>query len=121
MVETLGPETLKNLKVRAGEHLAALLTTAFLLTTPVCIDVEGGADLWFDLSRRPDDRMKPSVLSANAVSVAFEIKSMPGPFREFDSAIDRDRARGIDPRDRTFTVPVREASDVLREAGPGIV
>jgi hypothetical protein len=42
MVETLGPETLKKLKVRAGEHLAALLTTTFLLTPPTGIDAKAG-------------------------------------------------------------------------------
>jgi hypothetical protein len=47
MVETLGPETLRNLKVRAGEHLAALLTTAFLFTPPMRVDTDGGADLCF--------------------------------------------------------------------------
>ena len=60
MVETLEPETLKKLKVRAGEHLAALLTTTFLLTPPTSIDTKGETDLRFDLSRSPGDEMKPA-------------------------------------------------------------
>jgi hypothetical protein len=65
MVETLGPETLKKLKVRAGEHLAALLTTTFLTG----IDTEGGADLWFDLSRKPGEGMRAApVLPDGAAS-----------------------------------------------------
>ena len=119
MVETLGPETLKKLKVRAGEHLAALLTATFLLTPPTGIDTEGEVDLWFDLSCRRGDGMKPApILPDGAASAAFEIKSMPGPFREYDSSIDRDRARGIDAIGRSLTAPVQAASDVLRETGP---
>ncbi len=119
MVETLGPETLKKLKVRAGEHLAGLLTTTFLLTPPTRIDTKGETDLRFDLSRRPGDGMKPAqILPDGAVSVAFEIKSMPGPFRKYDGDIDRDRARGIDTIGRSLTAPVQAANDVLRETGP---
>ena len=120
MVETLGPETLKKLKVRAGEHLAALLTATFLLTPPTGIDTgRQEPDLWFDLSRRPGDGMKPApILPDGAASAAFEIKSMSGPFREYDSSIDRDRARGIDATGRRHRAPVQAASDVLRETGP---
>jgi hypothetical protein len=119
MVETLGPETLLKLKFRSGEHLAALLTATFLLTPPAGIDTEGGADLWFDLSRRPGDGMKRvPILPDGAASAAFEIKSMPGPFREFDSAIDRDRARGSDTIGRSFKARAKAANDVLRETGP---
>lgn len=119
MVETLGPETLKKLKVRAGEHLAALLTTTFLLTPPTGIDAEGGADLWFDLSRRPGGWKKPApILPDGVTSAAFEIKSMPGLFREYDSSIDRDRARGVDTTGRSLETRVQAANDVLREAGP---
>jgi hypothetical protein len=119
MVETLGPETLKKLKVGAGEHLAAVLTATFLLALPTDIDTDGGADLWFDLSRRLGNGIKPpSILPDGAASAAFEIKSMPGPSREFDSGIDRDRARGIDTIGRSLKVPVRAANDVLRETVP---
>ena len=119
MVETLGPETLKKLKVSAGEHLAALLAATFLLTPPTSIDTQGGPDLWFDLSREPGGGMKRApILPDGTASAAFEIKSMPGPFREWDSGIDRDRARGIDAKGRSLETPVQAANDVLREAGP---
>lgn len=119
MLETIGSEPLRKLKVRAGEHLAALLATTFLLTPPTGIDTQGGADLWFDLSRRLADGMKRApILPDGTTSAAFEIKSMPGPFREYDSGIDRDRARGIDTAGRSLRTRVRAASDVLREAGP---
>src|SRR6185437_4448734 len=119
MVETLGPEALKKLKVSAGEHLAALLAATFLLTPPAGIDTQGGPDLWFDLSREPSDGMKrAAILPDGAASAAFEIKSMPGPFREWDNGIDRDRARGIDAKGRSLETPVQAANDVLREASP---
>lgn len=119
LVETLGPETLKKLKVRAGEHLAALLTTTFLLTPPTGIDAKGGADLWLDLSGRAADGMNPApILPDGTMSAAFEIKSLPGPFREYDSSIDRDRARGVNTIGRNLKTPVQAANDVLREAKP---
>jgi hypothetical protein len=114
MMATLGPETLKRLKVNAGEHLAAILTAAFLHTPPSAIDTAGGADLWFDLSSSP----RKSILGDGAVSAAFEIKSMPGPSRRLNSSIDYDRPRGIDTIGRSVTIRVQAASDVLREMGP---
>ena len=50
LVAKLPPEQLRKLRVRAGEHLAAILTTTFLRTAPTEVDTEGGVDLWFDLS-----------------------------------------------------------------------
>jgi hypothetical protein len=114
MVVRFGPEALKKLKVSAGEHLAAVLTTAFLHTPPTAIDTAGGADLSFDLSG-----MKPSsVLPEGALSAAFEIKSMPGNSRKFNSSIDYDQARGIDTQGRSLTIRVKAASEVLREMDP---
>jgi hypothetical protein len=115
----LDPRTLKKLKISAGEHLAALLATTFLLTPPTGIDTQGGPDLWFDLSREPGGGMKrASILPDGTASAAFEIKSMPGPFRKWDSGINRDKARGIDAKGRSLETPVQAANDVLREAGP---
>jgi hypothetical protein len=34
LVDKLAPEQLRKLNIRAGEHLAAILTTAFLGTAP---------------------------------------------------------------------------------------
>jgi hypothetical protein len=48
----------------------------------------------------------------------FEIKSMPGPFRQYDSSIDRDRVRRIDTIGRTLETRVQAASDVLPEGSP---
>ena len=119
MVKALGPEKLKKLKVSAGEHLAALLASTFLLTPPTGVDTQGGPDLWFDLSREPGNGKKRApILPGGTTSAAFEIKSMPGPFREWNSGIDRDGTRGIDTIGRSFETQVRVANDVLREAGP---
>jgi hypothetical protein len=49
LAENLAPEQLRKLDVRAGEHLAAILTTTFLRTAPADVDTTGGVDLWFDL------------------------------------------------------------------------
>jgi hypothetical protein len=117
MVEKLGPESLRELRVRAGEHLAALLTTTFLRTLPARVDTAGEADLWFDLSETRDNKITRTILPSSATSAAFEVKSVPGEFRKFDNSIDRDKARGIEAAGRTLEVRVQAANDVLREAG----
>ena len=122
MVEALGPEALRKLKLSAGEHLAALLATTFLLTPPTGIDMQGGPDLWFDLSCEPGGGMKRApILPGGTASAAFEIKSMRGPFREWNSGIDRDHARGIDATGRSLETPIQSANDVLHEAGPALL
>ena len=118
LAEKLPLEELGKLSVRSGEHLAAILTTAFLHTAPAEVDTTGGVDLRFDLS---DARhRKATILPAHALSAAFEVKSLPGEFREFDAGIDRDRARGVDTIGRGLDQRVRAANDVLHEAGPWI-
>jgi hypothetical protein len=52
LVEKLTLKQLGKLKIRSGEHLAAILTTTFLRTAPAEVDTRGGVDLWFDLARR---------------------------------------------------------------------
>ncbi len=118
LAEKLSPEELGGLNVRSGEHLAAILTAAFLHTAPAEVDTAGGVDLRFDLS---DARhRKAPILPAHALSAAFEVKSLPGKYREFDAGIDRDRARGVDTTGRGFGQTVRAANDVLHEAGPWV-
>lgn len=121
MVEKLGPEHLRSLDVRAGEHLAALLTTAFLHTPPTRVDAAGDVDLWFDFAKLPDSDKSQSILPSHTTSAAFEVKSMPGRYRHFERKIDEDSARGIDPTGRSLDVQVQTAQDVLREAGPSLL
>ena len=45
LVAKLPPEQLRKLRVRAGEHLTAILTTTLLRTAPTEVDTEGGVDL----------------------------------------------------------------------------
>jgi hypothetical protein len=118
MAEQLAPEQLRQLRVRAGEHLAAILTSAFLHTAPARVDTTGGVDLWFDLPETLD--RKAEIIPARASSAAFEIKSLPGEFREVDAGIDRDHARGVDVSGRGLDRRVRGANDVLREAAPSV-
>jgi hypothetical protein len=119
LVEQLTPKQLRTLKVRSGEHLAAILTTTFLRTAPAEVDTRGGVDLWFDLARAQDPR-PVGLLPARATLAAFEVKSLPGGYREFDAASDRDAARGVDPIGRSIDGMMRAAKDVLREAHPSL-
>ena len=114
----LSIEDVDKLKIRAGEHIGAVLTTAFLGCAPIGIDRAGQPDLVFDLTRSmPTDSPISSLGLANTQFADFEVKSLPGRFREFDAAIDRDLQRGNDPESRTFTAVVRSANDVLAREG----
>jgi len=115
LVAKLTPKQLRKLKVRAGEHLAAILTTTFLRTAPAEVDTTGDVDLWFDLAYAQVPR-PTGMLPTRATHAAFEVKSLPGAFREFDAGIDRDAARGVDPIGRSMEGRVRAAKDVLRDA-----
>lgn len=77
LTDKLAPEQLRKLDVRADEHLAVILTTAFLRTAPAEVDIRGGVDLWFDFSDAREPR-KVDILPARATSAAFEVKSLPG-------------------------------------------
>jgi hypothetical protein len=114
VIEGLGRQVAGKLRVRSGEHLAAILTTAFLRTPPTGSDLDGGVDLRFDVTR-PGDHT--NILPAGTTEAAFEVKSLPGAFREFDSALDRDLARGLEPGQPRLDIAVVGASDVMREAG----
>lgn len=114
LVDELGVERLRSLDIRAGEHLAAILTTCFLGRPPTAIDEDGGPDLVFDnyepggwwdvwLSEDPP---------------AFEVKSIPGPFRKYDDVIDRIDRRGGDPYGKGVTVRIQSAQDFLVEMQP---
>jgi hypothetical protein len=94
----------KRLKVRAGEHLGAILLTAFC-GPPVGFDVDGGVDLIF---RRDREQWELGPLPEAAV----EIKSLPGPWRHVESKI----ALGDE-----HSVKVRSAADVLEQASETIL
>ena len=117
LADKLAPEQLRKLNIRAGEHLAAILTTAFLGTAPADIDTTGGVDLWFDLPE-PRESRAVDIVPAHLTNAAFEVKSLPGAFRKFDGRIDRDKARGIDPIGRSLDNLVRAAKDVVHDALP---
>jgi hypothetical protein len=114
----LGPDKLKSLKVRAGEHLAAILATAFMRAAPFQVDTAGGLDLLFELSAtKPPFRP----MSQGVSNAAFEVKSMPGRFREFDSEINRIEARGGAARGRSISLYAQSAAEILTEARPWLV
>src|SRR5689334_13618891 len=116
VLRTLSIEDVDKLKVRAGEHIGAVLTTAFLGCAPIGIDRAGEPDLVFDLTRSISTPIS-SLGLANTQFADFEMKSLPGRYREFDAAIDRDLERGNDPKSKTFKAVVRPARDVLAREG----
>ena len=91
----------QKLKVRAGEHIAAILLTA-LYSPPIEFDTEGGIDLLFKssafLSGWP---FGPKNLAA------VEVKSLPGGWRKHESEM-----RIGD----TYQVQIQSAFDVLDSA-----
>lgn len=81
----LGPDRLRGLKVRSGEHLAAIVATAFVGSVPTTFDTTGEVDLGF-VSRSV--RYLPDEVLAGS-TVAFEIKSAEGDYRKFDSMLEK--------------------------------
>ncbi|MEV0277820.1 hypothetical protein AB0I22_15775 [Streptomyces sp. NPDC050610] len=90
-------DDLKKLKLAAGEHLAAMLTTTYLGIVPVAVDIHGGVDLVYRVADSNCDALS-SLLGRNGVEFAdFEVKSIPGGFREHDAAVSRALKRGEEP------------------------
>ncbi|MBT1187828.1 hypothetical protein HET69_28545 [Streptomyces sp. CJ_13] len=112
-------DDLKQLKLAAGEHLAAMLTTAYLGIVPVAVDVRGGVDLVYRVADSVSGAL-PSLLGRKCVEFAdFEVKSMPGGFREHDAAISRALKGGEGPG--THWATVVSANDVVEAAQSMIV
>lgn len=94
-IEAIGVTRAEKLKPGSGEHLAAILATAFLDVPPYGVDLDGGPDLVFDVTRNVLDQQRYlSLLGSDAIQfVDFETKSLPrSDFRKFNAAIDRDIA-----------------------------
>lgn len=105
---------LKKLKLAAGEHLAAMLTTAYLGIVPVAVDVHGGVDLVYRVADSDSDALS-SLLGRDGVGYAdFEVKSIPGAFRQYDAAASRALKRGKEPATHWSTVV--SANDVVEAA-----
>lgn len=98
----------RHLKVRSGEHIAALLLTA-ILGRPTDVDTSGGVDLLF--SRASSAKYTELWPFASKERAAFEIKSLAGGFRHAES-----RMKIGDHH----TVTVRTVADVLSDAGSQI-
>lgn len=113
LVADVKQQDLLKLKVRSGEHLAAILCTAYFGSAPIAVDADGGVDLVYrghflsDLPNPPLSLPKTS---------SFEIKSMSGKFREYDArvsrAVERDEAADLE----TYAVAVESAESVLARA-----
>ena len=111
-------DDLKKLKLAAGEHLAAMLTTAYLGIVPVAVDVHGGVDLVYRVADSDSDALS-LLLGRNGVEFAdFEAKSIPGDFREHDAAVSRALKRGEEPG--THRATFVSANDVVEAAQPMI-
>jgi hypothetical protein len=96
LVEEVGVERLRKLKIRSGEHLAAIITSCFLKSAPTSLDDDGGADLVFDKFEASGWYLK----AFSSKPPAFEIKSLErsdGGYRKYDSRTDRILERGGDP------------------------
>lgn len=84
----VAPELLKAIKVRSGEHLAALVLTEVFLSPPAATGGDGDVDLRFLADTEACLGLFP------AGDQCIEVKSLSGAFREFDATIDRALERG---------------------------
>ncbi|ATL32221.1 hypothetical protein [Streptomyces formicae] len=107
-------DDLKKLKLAAGEHLAAMLTTAYLGIVPVAVDIQGSVDLVYRVADSDSDALS-LLLGRTGVEFAdFEVKSIPGDFREHDAAASRALKRGEKPGTHWSTFV--SANDVVEAA-----
>ncbi|MEV6629091.1 hypothetical protein AB0M83_06745 [Amycolatopsis sp. NPDC051106] len=120
VVGALDVEGAARLKVRSGEHLAVVLTTAFLGSPPISTDLDGGTDLVFDLSETPPQWAPAMIGRGDARFADFEVKSLPGQVRLFDAAIERALARGEEPGEPTIMTRIVSVNDVVH-AGRGML
>ena len=119
LCRALPHEVLRKLKVRSGEDLAAISTTAFLACAPTSVDCAGEPDLIFDLSHSKSERSPISSMGlANKRFADFEVKSIGVWYRKFDATIDQSLGRGEIPMVTTFTAAVTTVNEVL--AGEGL-
>ena len=100
--ELLTVDGSRTMKIKSGEHLAAIWLTA-VVGPPETIDQQGGIDLTF---HKPTQQRGASVFGDHSWA-AFEVKSLPGPFRE------RERHQELGD---TFSVRFRPAADILLDA-----
>jgi hypothetical protein len=116
---SLSGEDLAKLKINSGEHLAAILATAFLGTAPVGVEPDGGPDLVFDVSEREQrDATGDDLLGLSGwPSASFEVKSLPGGFRKFDADIDKARDSGSERSEGQFLAEITSINDALRDYG----
>ena len=101
------------LKVRSGEHLAAIFLSGLFGRTPSGFDEDGGPDLVFDA-------LDTKSWFPFASPAAFEIKSLPGAYREKLSLLLRN-----DGFDRKAEVPLQlrvwTAAEVMLDARPTLL
>lgn len=117
VIDALGVDTASGFKVRSGEHLAVVLASAFLGGPPIATDKDGGPEMVFDLGVPPAEWWPALTGRADARFADIEVKSLRGPVRAFDAAIDEDLARGQAPRERTMVTRIVSANAIV--AGPG--
>jgi hypothetical protein len=101
------------LKVRSGEHLAAIFLSGLFGCTPSSFDYDGGPDLVFDAYSN-----KSWFPYANPA--AFEIKSLPGAYREKLSLLMRDDTSD-GKAELPFPLRLWTATEVMRDAHPTLV
>jgi hypothetical protein len=99
-----------HLKVRSGEHLAAIFLCGLFGCMPSGFDRDGGPDLVFD--SHPEKSWFPYESPA-----AFEIKSLPGAYRERLSTLERGGASDVDV-ELPFDLRLWSAAEVMRDAHP---
>ena len=98
------------LKVRSGEHLAAIFLSGLFGCTPSGFDHDGGPDLVFEAY--PEKSWFPFSEPA-----AFEIKSLPGSYREKLGLLMREGPFGA-KTELPFRLRLWTAAEVMGDARP---
>jgi hypothetical protein len=101
-----------HLKVRSGEHLAAIFLSGLFGRTPSRFDEDGGPDLVFEVDGKS--------WFPFASPAAFEIKSLPGAYRkQLDLLLRNGNSDGKDVV--PFQLRIWTAAEVMLDAHPTIL
>lgn len=112
IIQTLPGDAIRNLKVSSGEHLAAILLTAFFGVAPIGIDFKGGVDLTFNL-HNSGARESTFLPMEDKHFIDFEVKSLPGQARAVNSTIQKTEATGGDASGLVIRNRFMSANSVL--------
>ncbi len=106
------------LDLNSGEHIAAIVATAFLGAAPTAVDVDGSVDMVFT-NLSPNCALTVGC-DETVTAASFEVKSMRGEFRRFFNQRSTKIGDSYETSIRTITDIAGEAQTEIRRAADAL-